>query len=71
MREKDNTYLFERMPVPAAVRTMAVPTVLGQLIILVYNMADTFFLGRTGDPYMVAAASLILPVFKINSKDSR
>jgi hypothetical protein len=34
-------------------------------------MADTFFLGRTGDPYMVAAASLILPVFKINSKDSR
>ena len=45
---------------------MAVPTVIGQLIVLIYNMADTFFIGRTGDPYMVAAASLILPVFNVS-----
>ena len=57
--------LFESMPVPKAVRIMAVPTIIGQLIILIYNMADTFFIGRTNDPYMVAAASLILPVFNI------
>ncbi len=54
------------MSVPAAVRTMAVPTVMAQLIVLIYNMADTFFIGRTNDPLMVAGASLILPVFNIS-----
>lgn len=54
------------MPVAKAVATMAIPTVIGQLIILIYNMADTFFIGRTDNPYMVAAASLILPVFNIS-----
>ena len=62
---KDNTELFETMSVPRAVRTMAIPTVLGQLIVLIYNMADTFFIGQTDNKYMVAAASLILPVFNI------
>ena len=62
---KDNKELFESMPVAAAVRRMAVPTIIGQLIVLIYSMADTFFVGRTNNPYMVAAASLILPVFNI------
>lgn len=60
-----NRDLFENMPVAKAVRTMAIPTIIGQLIILIYNMADTFFIGRTNNPYMVAGASLILPVFNI------
>lgn len=63
--KENNVELFEKMPVPKAVRIMAVPTILGQLIILIYNMADTFFLGQTGNSRMVAAASLILPVFNI------
>ena len=42
------------MPVPEAVRTMALPTIISQLIVLVYNMADTFYLGRTNNPFMVA-----------------
>lgn len=66
MNANKNTALFETMPVPEAVRTMAVPAVIGQLIILIYNMADTFFIGRTNNPDMVAAASLILPVFNIS-----
>lgn len=53
------------MPVPEAVRTMALPTIISQLIVLVYNMADTFYLGRTNNPFMVAGVSLILPVFNI------
>lgn len=53
------------MPVPRAVRMMAVPAVLGQLIVLIYSMADTFFIGRADNPAMVAAASLILPVYNI------
>ncbi len=61
----DNTALFEKIPVLQAVRTMALPTIFSQIIILIYNMADTFYLGRTGDPYMVAGVSLILPVFNI------
>ena len=37
-----NRELFEEMPVPKAVMTMAIPMVVSQLIILIYNMADTF-----------------------------
>ena len=44
---------------------MVVPAVISQLIVLIYNMADTFYVGQTNNPYMVAAASLILPVFNI------
>lgn len=57
-----NIDVFENMSVPKAVSTMAIPTIIGQLIILFYNMADTFFLGRTNNPLMVAGASLILTV---------
>ncbi len=60
-----NKELFESIPVPKAVATMAIPTIIGQLIVLIYSMADTFFVGRTGNPYMVAAASLIMPLFNI------
>ncbi len=66
MSSTKNKDLFENMPVAKAVRTMAIPTVIGQLIVLIYNMADTFFIGRTNNPYMVAGASLILPVFNIS-----
>lgn len=66
MNETKNKELFESYPVAKAVASMAIPTVIGQLIILIYNMADTFFIGRTNDPFMVAGASLILPVFNIS-----
>lgn len=61
-----NTELFESMPIAHAVRVMALPAVISQLIVLFYNMADTFFVARTNNPYMVAGASLILPVFNIS-----
>ena len=57
--------VFEKMPVGMAVRTMAAPAVTAQLIVLVYNLADTFFVGKTNNPYMVAGVSLILPVFNV------
>ena len=44
---------------------MIVPAVTSQLIVLIYNMADTFYVGQTDNPYMVASTSLILPVFNI------
>ena len=64
--ESPNIEVFERLPVPKAVRKMILPTIMGQMIVLIYNMADTFFLGRTGDPYMVAGVSLVLPVYNIS-----
>lgn len=61
----DNRDIFETRPVPEAVRIMTMPAIFSMLIILIYNMADTFYLGRTNNPYMVAAVSLILPVFNL------
>lgn len=65
MKEKRETEVFETMPAPKALAKMAIPTILGQIIILVYNLADTFFVGQTNDPYMVAGVSLILPIFNV------
>ncbi len=50
--------LFEDMPVRKAVLTLAVPTVISQLIVLIYNLADTWFIGQTGDPLQVAAVTI-------------
>lgn len=55
--------LFERKPVSKAVLAMVVPTVISQMITVLYNMADTFFIGQTGDPNQVAAANLCMPMF--------
>ena len=55
--------LFETAPVFQALMVMAVPTVISQLIVLVYNLADTWFIGQTDNPYMVAASSLVATVF--------
>lgn len=64
MNAKQNkTELFEQAPVPRALATMALPTIVSQLITLVYNIADTWFIGRANNPYMVAASSLCLTVF--------
>ena len=59
------TEVFQNLPIPSALRKMILPAVISQLIVLIYNMADTFFVGQTNNPYMVASTSLILPVFNI------
>lgn len=62
---KDNRYMFESAPVPKAVLTMALPTIITMLVVVIYNMADTFFIGQTHDPLKVAAVSLATPVFMV------
>ena len=57
--------LMSSLPVPKAVAKMAIPSVISSLVTVVYNMADTFFVGQTGDPLQVAAVSLATPVFMI------
>ena len=58
--------IFRTLPVPSALRMMILPSIVSQIIVLIYNMADTFYVGQTQNPYMVAATSLILPVFNIS-----
>ena len=65
MAAAERNEIFESLSVPKAVKAMALPTIFGQIIVLIYNMADTFYVGRTNNPYMVGGASLILPVFNI------
>ena len=63
----DKTYIFETMSVPKALRIMAVPTIISQIITLVYNMADIWFIGMTDNPYMVAASSLVGTVYLLTT----
>ncbi len=59
----DNKYLYEKMPVGKAVISLALPTVLSQIVHVIYNMADTFFIGQLNDTAQVAAATLAMPLF--------
>ena len=63
MQDFKKQYIFEDMPIPKAVATLAVPTILGMLVSIIYNIADTFFVGRIGDPNQVAAVTITMPIF--------
>lgn len=65
VKAKDNTIVFSDYKVPKAVMTLALPSVFGMLINIIYNLADTFFVGQTGDANQVAAVSVSMPVFMI------
>lgn len=65
MKQISKKELFETVPVPKAIMTLAIPTIISQLINVIYNIADTFYVGRTGNPYMIAGVSISLPVFLI------
>ena len=54
---------YNKMPVSKAVIQNALPAVAAMLMVLIYNLADTFFIGQTHDAYQVAAVSLATPVF--------
>ena len=56
---------YDRMPVSRAVFQNAFPAIIAMLMTLIYNLADTYFIGQTNDAYQVAAVSLATPVFLI------
>jgi len=61
----DKRQLFETTRPAKALAIMALPTVASQIIILIYNLADTWFIGRTDNPYMVGASNLALTVYLV------
>ena len=54
----DKTYLFEQMPVPQAVRRQILPAIASQMVLLLYNLADTYFVGLLNQPPQTAAVSV-------------
>lgn len=55
--------VFARLSVPKAIATLAIPTIISQLINLVYNTVDTIYIGMTGDAYKTAAVTLAFTIF--------
>ena len=70
MARRNNTInkdeMFANAPVLEALAAMAVPTIISQLINLIYNMVDAFFIGRTGNSYMMAATTITLTMVMLN-----
>ena len=54
--------LFERIPISRAVAQLTIPTILSSLVMVIYNMADTYFVGMVNDPIQNAAVALASPV---------
>lgn len=62
-KQKSSLEIFENAPVGQAVMKNTVPAMIAMLMVLVYNLADTFFIGQTKDALMVASVSLVTPAF--------
>lgn len=62
MDNSQKTTLFEEMPIAGAVMKLAVPTVISSLVMVIYNLADTYFVGMINDPVQNAAVTLAAPV---------
>jgi putative MATE family efflux protein len=59
-------HLMESTPVWVSIIRLALPMMFSMIAQLVYNMTDTFFIGQTGDPNMVAGISLAMPLFMVS-----
>lgn len=62
MEDTQKVTLFEKTPVPKAVMKLSVPTILSSLVMVLYNLADTYFVGMLNDPVQNAAVTLAAPV---------
>ena len=62
MQNDDKVTLFEQTPIPRAVAKLAFPTILSSLVMVIYNLADTYFVGMCNDAIENAAVTLAAPV---------
>ena len=62
MADTQETELFESMPIPKAVLTLGIPTVISSLVMVIYNMADTYFVGMLNNSIQNSAVTLAAPV---------
>ncbi len=57
--------VFESAPVPSAVRSFVIPSLISTLITIIYSMADTFFVGMLADPKQMAALTVVFPFYNM------
>lgn len=62
-KNQKNTEIFRDAPVPKAVISNVIPSIVSMIMVLIYNLADTVFIGQTDNALMVAAVSIATPVF--------
>ena len=62
MEDIKKSQLFENTPIPKAVMTLAIPTIMSSLVMVLYNLADTYFVGMLNDPIQNSAVTLAAPV---------
>lgn len=63
--DKSTLHILEEMPVRKAIVTLAIPTVVSMLVQILYNVTDTFFIGKLNDPIQLAAVSICFPLFML------
>ena len=63
MTAEERIEIFENLPVLQAVRRQIIPAVISQMIALVYQLADTYFVGLLNDPVQTAAVTVAYPAF--------
>ena len=56
------TEIFENMSIPKATLKLSLPAILSSLVMIVYNLADTFFVGMLNDPVQNSAVTLAAPL---------
>ncbi len=62
-KAQNTTEIFRDAPVPKAVISNVIPSIISMIMVLIYNLADTVFIGQTDNALMVAAVSIATPVF--------
>ena len=60
---KSKTELFRDAPVLRAVLSLALPSIAGQVILVIYNIADTLFVSFSGSDEMITAVTVCMPAF--------
>lgn len=61
----DKIQMFEGEKISKIVFKNSVPALIAMVMVMVYNLADTFFLGLTGNDLQVTAVSYATPLFMI------
>ena len=59
--------LFRTQSVWKSIFSLAVPSVIIILVMILYNMTDMFFMGQLGDTRQVAAVSVVGPLFSLSA----
>ena len=62
--EKKENLFGDRPLIPTYFR-LSLPVVLGSIVTIVYNLADTYFIAQTGNALLIAGVSVCAPLFMI------